>query len=617
MEKQGIFSYIIRYNEAIIVDCDESAKGNIVFPSEIEGCPVTEINCFGLFRGADPERITVPESVKALYIGNEMTRCFHIERKRIEGGNRDFVLRDGVLFNEDQTTLLLYPAEDSRREYTVPDSVKRIGENAFHNARNLCKIHFPIGVEEIGDGAFRYCSGLTWMRFPHSVKKIGDEAFLYCSALQHVELPIFLSEIGDLMFYGCSNLSYIEIPDGVTCIGNHAFCGCKSLEDIRMPNRLTSIEEGAFKDCRNLNVVAIPESVTSIGAFAFYDCRNLTQLVAVPDTLRFVEEEQECDEEYSDYLGFFIFAGDSIPAGVTKIEKFVFSGCRNLLCIKLPDSVTSIGESAFSGCRNLLDIVMPDKVTSIGMGAFQDCRLLRFVRIPNGVTDIGISVFEDCRNLRHITIPESVTSIGDSAFNGCDNLKNIRIPESVTSIGDSAFSGCYGLTDINLPDGVIYIEDNAFHECGLTEFRIPAGVTDISRIGLFDCGSLTSVHVDENNPNYSSVDGVLFDKNQTTLICYPSGNPRTSYTIPDGVTNIGDHAFSSCGNLTGIHIPSSVKSIGPYAFCILYKLENICYAGTPEQWQAIDIIDFENDTLTNAAIRYNCNPDSDLSAQES
>ena len=148
---------------------------------------------------------------------------------------------------------------------------------------------------------------------------------------------------------------------------------------------------------------------------------------------------------------------------------------------------------------------------------------------------------------------KSVTSIGNGAFKNCPGLESITIPYTVTSIGDYAFERCTRLKRITIPDGVTSIGTNAFNGC--------SGLTDIT--------------VDSNNPYYCSESGVLFNKNKTTLICYPAGKTDSSYTIPDGVTSIGYAAFEECTGLTSIYIPDGVTSIGDYAFERCTGLESI------------------------------------------
>ncbi len=149
-----------------------------------------------------------------------------------------------------------------------------------------------------------------------------------------------------------------------------------------------------------------------------------------------------------------------------------------------------------------------------------------------------------------------------------DNIKSVVIGEGVTSIGDQAFYYCTEMTDVDIPDSITSIGSKAFYYCNhLTSLDIPDSVTSIGSEAFSYVLALPSITVDEANTNYSNDEyGVLFDENKTTLIQYPIGNTRSSYTIPESVTSIGARAFGSCRNLTSITVPESVTSIGNWAF---------------------------------------------------
>jgi hypothetical protein len=200
------------------------------------------------------------------------------------------------------------------------------------------------------------------------------------------------------------------------------------------------------------------------------------------------------------------------------------------------------------------------------------------VTIPNSVTSIGTYTFYDCTNLTSVTIPNSVTNIGDAAFYR-SGITNVTIPNSVTSIGDYAFEICTSLTSVTIPNSVTYIGTFAFSDCSrLTSVTIPNSVTNIGTNPFFGCTSLTSITVDASNPAYSSVNGVLFDKAQATLLQFPGGLGG-SYTIPNSVTNIGFQAFYDCTSLTSVTIPGSVTSIGNAAFSYCTNLTSVYFRG--------------------------------------
>ena len=288
----------------------------------------------------------------------------------------------------------------------------------------------------------------------------------------------------------------------------------------------------------------------------------------------------------------------TIPDSVSYIGESAFSGCTNLTSLMIPNGVVSIGDYAFNNCDSLSGIVIPEGVKKIGERVFNGCLSLSSITIPNGVTSIGDYAFSECTSLTSITIPNSVSSIGEGAFLLCESLENITIPNSVTSISDSVFFCCTGVTSITIPDSVTSIGDGAFGNCeSLTSITVPDSVVSIGTYAFEGCTNLTSILVDKQNNEYSSLDGVLFNKDQTILVICPSGKSSsyvipdsvtyidnrafchysslTSITIPDSVMNIGDEAFWGCENLTSITIPNSVTSIGHYAFTDCTNLTSI------------------------------------------
>ncbi len=353
----------------------------------------------------------------------------------------------------------------------------------------------------------------------------------------------------------CDKIIAVEINNGVTSIGNFAFFSCSALESIAISDGVTSIGYSAFWGCSALENITIPDSVTSIEYGAFYDTA-------------YYNNDANWENEVL-YIGnHLIKAKDSVT------DKYDIR----------PGTIT-VATDAFEYCRDLRSIVIPDSVTSIGRRAFSGCSALESISLPDGVTSIGYDAFGNCRSLTSITIPNSVTSIGNSAFWGCSALESITIPDGVTYIGDCMFRECNSLTGITIPDGVTYIGNYVFGFCdALTDITIPADVAHIGE-GAFDCCSaLENIWVDENNPNYTSIDGVVYTKDKTSLVCYPAG--RKEAQIPDGVTSIGTYAFAGCNALKSITIPDGVTSIGNGAFsgCSALEIITIPDSVTSIEW---------------------------------
>ena len=215
------------------------------------------------------------------------------------------------------------------------------------------------------------------------------------------------------------------------------------------------------------------------------------------------------------------------------------------------------------------------------------------------VTSIGGSAFAGCTSLTSVTIPNSVTSIGVAAFYFCNSLTNVTIGDSVTSIGSGAFYFCRSLTEVTIPNSVTSIGFQAFFACSLTSVTIPDSVTSIG-VPAFVGSNLIAITVDTNNPAYSSVAGVLFNKSQTTLVEYPAVKAG-SYTIPNGVTSIGTNAFYAHYSLTDVTFPNSVTDIGDEAFCSCANLRGIYFHGNAPSLGLSVFLDDNNATVYHIA----------------
>ena len=246
--------------------------------------------------------------------------------------NVNFRIDEGILYNAEQTTVLLCERNKSGL-LIIPETVKTIGVSAFYNCRELKgDLTIPDSVKTIGDRAFAECIGFQGdLIIPDSVQTIGYSAFYYCYGFQgDLIIPDSVQTIESRAFAHCSNLSGdLTIPDSVKTIGNYAFNNCSNLSgDLTIPDSVKTIGNYAFRNCKFTGQLTIPDSVETIGDKAFYNCRGLSGDLTIPDSVQTIG-----NNAFSYCTGF---QGD----------------------LTIGNSVKTIGDKAFSNCDNITGVIM-------------------------------------------------------------------------------------------------------------------------------------------------------------------------------------------------------------------------------------------------------------------
>ena len=260
--------------------------------------------------------------------------------------------------------------------------------------------------------------------------------------------------------------------------------------------------------------------------------------------------------------------------GLRAIENDDFFMCSNLTEVIIPENVTQVRGTSFWYCENLLKVSLPASLTSLDADTFYGCRRLSEISLASGNSTFSMSdgvlydfdktVLVYCPAAKtQVTIPSTVTTIFNSAFQS-GNLSSLTIPSSVKYLGTYCFYG-NTINSVSLPSSLETIGKSAFGCTRLTTITIPASVYFIGGGCFYECSSLKEILVNSANSTYTSVDGVLFSKDKSVVICFPIAKDLQNYDIPEGTTTIADGAFYST-KLTSVTIPSSIISIEEYAF---------------------------------------------------
>ena len=596
---------------------------------------VTEIgdDCFNGCEGL--KKINIPDGVKS--IGhNAFAGCKSLE---------EITIPEGV------TSIDFYAFLDcvSLEKVKIPESIKEISYRAFYNCTNLKSINLPRGISDIGfealDGTALYNDKLNWesgVLYVDSVlisaeKSIDGEyeikqgttlvasaAFNECYGLTSVTFPAGVTGLCDSAFLRCDGLSAVRLPDGLISIGDFAFSHCTGLMDVSIPDSVTYLGYGAFEDSGIYNAFNFDGNVFYIDNALIRASENLSGEYAIKEGTTAIAEAAFANARE--------LTGVVVPNSIKVIARRTFDECVSLRKVVLSDGLKEIGDRAFFNCCKLAELTIPSSVTEIGTCAFYSTAL-ESVDLPQNLTVISHGLFENS-SLKEINIPETVTYIGFEAFAG-SGLKSVYIPASVEKIEDNAFGGRYSLEKITVsPENRNYANDGSgalFTKdmrtlimlpdgTKITEYTIPDGVYTVcpgaiySRVEVvnvpasvdecedaFRGNRLTAVNVDPANKQYASDEyGVLYNKEMTELLCYPKGNPRDRYRVPDGVTAISDYSITNTA-LNVISLPASLVDSPPFSI-FDNGIDLIYFRGNKDQWENIkNEWDYEAD-------RENCAP---------
>ncbi len=483
-------------------------------PATYKGLPVLMVAGNAFLNCTNLKVVNLPSTIEQISIVDPFAGCSALEAINVYDVEGTATVRywseDGVLFYNGSTgaspaSVAVMPVAKTGT-YRVPDGIAEITADAFKGA-SISKVIIPASVTKIGNGAFADCINLTSVVFETSASgkdkdlTISAKAFAGCTKLEKIVLPARLTEI-NLTKYAVNGTNVVV--DGAS----EAFAGCTSLVEI--------------------NVAASSKTYKSVDGI-LYSADGKTLLY--------------CPATRSGEV--------VIPTNVQNIAPGAFVGCSNITEVVIPNTIVYVGECAFYGLNTNLT-----KVTFKGNN------------LTTGVT-VGKYAFRGCEKLEQLVLESGsrLTVLSEGAFYGCGALESFAVPASMTNIGKEAFRDCTGLEAITFAENgaTLAFGESAFYNCtGLTSVALPANISEMP--GIFvGCTSLAEVTVSDESEYFTSVEGVLFNKDKTEIVFFPQGKTG-EYTLPATVKVINNGVFAGVEGLTRLVLPNTLEVIGDEAF---------------------------------------------------
>ena len=499
---------------------------------------------------------------------------------------------------------------------TIPNSVTSIGDRAFSSCSSLTSVTIGNSVTSIGDYAFWYCSSLTSLTIPNSVTSIGEWAFSWCFSLTSITIPNSVTSIGNSAFSSCYSLTSITIPNSVTSIGDKAFHSCSSLTSITcLGTTPPTLGTDVFYGTKLSAVFYIPDNTLSAyqtawgNEYVFVNNETtLTLHVATPGTLADLIFDAGTrpalvakltltgtlnDDDFTCMRQTMTSLVDVDLSRITNTSGVNFNGKARLVRIILPANLTSIGDYAFSSCSSLTSVTIGNSVTSIGSWAFANCYSLSTITCEATTPPtLGSDVFYGVSTSIPVYVPCGSENIYKAA-SGWKDFTNIQEPLAEYSIQVSTSNSQMGSAIVvyNTSCGaqisatanygyhfVCWSDGNTDNPCTIVLTQDTTLTAEFAQTLSGTCGdNLTWQFQPEERKLIIEGEGNMYDyqfggygwwgnEDKGEVPWSHLSSDIKTILLPEGMTSIGDGAFSWCIAIKTISIPNSVKTIGYAAF---------------------------------------------------
>ena len=519
-------------NEGVTTIGDYAFNGSMATEIVIPGT-VTSIGQYAFCKCSKIDELVIPEGVTTI-----KANAFADMSVRKLTFPSSFTTLSGAIFNTNTKISELVAAEGCAVSISEKLVLGDSGKNVLlllDKENYSGEVVIPEGITSINTGVFAG-SKITKVTVPSSITKLEANAFNGCTLLKEAVVGCNTSQNG--IFSGCTALTKVTFKEGVTTLTGKCFDGCTALETIELPKSLETITGNVIMTCTGLKNIVLAED----GIFKLKD--NML-----------IKNETEISLSITSAITGELV----IPEGIKTIGDAAFSGAE-ITSVKFADTVEELGEDAFYNCKNLKTVTFgtSDKLTTIGAYAFQATAIESIV-IPNSVVKMEKYVFGECASLKSVTLPDTLTDVGEKQFIKCTSLEEAVLPCSALT---SMFEGCTALKKVTFKEGATEIGSNAFKGCtALETVNLAASIETINSTAFSGCTAIKNIVIPDGS-SWKAVNGLLIKDN----VVYMALCIEADVVIPEGVTQIADGAFQNNTIINTVKLPSTLESIGKYAF---------------------------------------------------
>jgi len=492
-----------------------------------------------------------------------------------------------------KSTGMIFEATDGIKKLNIPKEidgyeVAGIEERTFADQKNLSEVHLPNGLEVLGVNCFNNCDKLTEIVIPNTVKMASSEK---------------VQDIENLCNMYTGFIEGLE-PDEAEAVKEEVLKQykreiCEDMADVYVSFGCEKGRELVIKIVGKLGYELASES--------------LSLLFDYIDLAKEIEEEANNAEDLAGgpFSGCDGLKTVTFEDGMESVPAFIFKNCKGIGKITFPESIHTIEKYAFQGCTELEDIEFPSKLEVLETGAFDSCPQITKLYFPKSLKEAGSAAggpftfsaqvaFPEMNGektkLSKVEFEEGTEKIPAHIFHGSavdDNGDfNLVIPDSITSIGDFAFYECDNLTDVEISASVNTLGLECFGYC-----------KDLKSVSLKGVVNKTG-GINASPFEGSSVKRVIFSDEQTTIPANMFANCEgiTEFTVPEGVTSIGNHAFYRCSNLSSINLPTTLSKLGLECFGYCSNLDNVVFKSVLTKTGGINAGPFEKSGISNVTL---------------